>query len=48
VVELEPLHAEANALLARISLLRTCEANYEEARQLLESGFARFFLHVWG
>lgn len=38
VLELEPIHAEANTLIKRISVLKVCEENVNKAKELLASG----------
>lgn len=38
VLELEPIHPEANALLARINVLEQCAANVADARELFAAG----------
>ncbi|MFZ5440206.1 MAG: FHA domain-containing protein [Myxococcota bacterium] len=38
VLELEPIHAEANSLIKRISVLKVCEENVNKAKELLAAG----------
>ncbi len=38
VLELEPIHQEANTLVKRISVLKVCEQNFNGARELIAGG----------
>ena len=38
VIELEPIHAEANTLVKRISVLKVCEENFNGAKEQLAGG----------
>jgi hypothetical protein len=38
VLEVEPIHAEANALIKRISILKVCEDNFNKAKEFIAGG----------
>lgn len=38
VLELEPIHREANDLVKRITVLQSCQADFEDAKELLAQG----------
>ncbi len=38
VIEMEPIHAEANTLIKRISVLKVCEENVNRAKELVAAG----------
>lgn len=38
VIEMEPIHQEANTLIKRISVLKVCEENFNKAREFIAGG----------
>lgn len=38
VIEMEPIHQEANTLIKRISILKVCEENFNKAREFIAGG----------
>jgi pSer/pThr/pTyr-binding forkhead associated (FHA) protein/tetratricopeptide (TPR) repeat protein len=47
VLELEPIHVEANALIKRISILRVCQENFNRGRELASTGDLESALNTW-
>lgn len=47
VLELEPIHVEANTLIKRISVLRVCQENLNRGRELASTGDLEAALNTW-
>jgi pSer/pThr/pTyr-binding forkhead associated (FHA) protein len=47
VLEMEPIHVEANTLLKRISILRVCQENLNRGKELVAGGDLEGALNTW-